>query len=1275
MKNLDELVDKKYRGLSPKALLKLPVSALKGVSEGDAKLLEESLQIRTIGDLASHWSVQNAQAIVTAAESRPPASGGTPELELDPRAATEGEAGGTTAPSYQLTYSSELMKNFKQATVMSPEEHFEALQTSTGLSMLFSISTDNVLYATVEQVGIQTGWTRFDLSSHTIAADFAGKSAYADTFATAQKAPSSSSAGGTIGLAMVVRETAGDHLYLSLGNSSSDTSWLSAVPWTAFPFDAPASPTQPNPAKVVIVGVYLSETTTGEYIVVDILRDSNAPKGLIHRYFIDPKKAGGHAWNSHDIGIDLEADLYTSALGRAAVKGSYGKIDGLYSLGRVDGKQQFIYTPIYNAFKPGNAAPVTRLQVPGNHELDAIAPCRRLDHATDLFVAADGGLYYFAAEAQKEVDGQPAVGVLLMQDPMLNGTTRLFAYTSGGRMVVFGLNGSNQVFYSACPLGQLTNASSWSRPLPILAGVNLLSPYLNVVNSGNTLFAASGEDLVKLSQCPDKLLWTSQKILLPRTSVRTKAQAFSSYTTQIQVLDGNNKPASKLNVQLTASSRGAFYINHLYYVLDNDPITVQTDGSGTLTLVEAVESLSARVLTVSLDGADSLRIDPMSKPMNKAANLNSADSLKNANIQKSDGSTQKLVGDGVSDTDLKAAATGISQLHTAYQDLSSKGTSSRAAAPDAEMSLEPRAAFDLGDAIEVAAGDLYQWLKTGVEHAIEIVKDAASDVWRAVVTIAGKVYHAILDAAEKVAGALEWVFNAIKAGIEKLIEYLMFLFEWQDITRTKNVLQSLVRLYVQDMIDRMDQIEEGFDEQIAKAQAAINNWAGITDWKGLGDAGSKPASSSTKANNADAPGGLLSHHFKNGVGDVVASALGGDSSGSSILQPLFDALDKEGQVLQDVYNQIYNIVKDFDSLSLEDILKKVVAILGDAVLGSTQVVIDALFEIAEALLKGAFEFLEAPIYVPVISDILEFFGVKIELSWLDLFCYMFAVPATLAYKIATGHAPFADDETVRTLINARSVADLPSSDSGASLELLPRALTGSSTGAAAPTSTASGLQKILQDWLPANVISPIFAIGHSVSGFCTLMLDFLDTFEVWEPTGENSFAIPSAILAIIGGVLGGIADYVGNKLPIKNMFVSLTNTGTLVVRIACKIGFAGPVQKKLGAGKLKFMAVADPRKIASMVDAVLVLPALICTCWHLGELAGVEASTERTVAILEETSNITAYVSRIAYTAAIWTPEDDEVSAAIKAAETAVMAIANIAYAGLQVAEVIVYLD
>ncbi len=64
---LKVLLDKGHEETSPKALLKASPSALAGVTEQDAKALQDAFGIKTIEDLATNKFVLWAQAIHTLA--------------------------------------------------------------------------------------------------------------------------------------------------------------------------------------------------------------------------------------------------------------------------------------------------------------------------------------------------------------------------------------------------------------------------------------------------------------------------------------------------------------------------------------------------------------------------------------------------------------------------------------------------------------------------------------------------------------------------------------------------------------------------------------------------------------------------------------------------------------------------------------------------------------------------------------------------------------------------------------------------------------------------------------------------------------------------------------------------------------------------------------------------------------------------------------------------------------------------------------------------------
>jgi hypothetical protein len=67
--NLDAFLDKDWANKSLADILKAPVSALKGVSEGDVELLTKAFNIKTVGDLGKNKFFRAAQLLAELAEA------------------------------------------------------------------------------------------------------------------------------------------------------------------------------------------------------------------------------------------------------------------------------------------------------------------------------------------------------------------------------------------------------------------------------------------------------------------------------------------------------------------------------------------------------------------------------------------------------------------------------------------------------------------------------------------------------------------------------------------------------------------------------------------------------------------------------------------------------------------------------------------------------------------------------------------------------------------------------------------------------------------------------------------------------------------------------------------------------------------------------------------------------------------------------------------------------------------------------------------------------
>ncbi|KAI2618346.1 hypothetical protein GGR54DRAFT_648116 [Hypoxylon sp. NC1633] len=379
---------------------------------------------------------------------------------------------------------------------------------------------------------------------------------------------------------------------------------------------------------------------------------------------------------------------------------------------------------------------------------------------------------------------------------------------------------------------------------------------------------------------------------------------------------------------------------------------------------------------------------------------------------------------------------------------------------------------------------------------------------------------------------------------------------------------------------------------------------------------------------------MFAHHFKSNVNQITVTST--FETPADVVQQaidgLLDAVSTEGDVLSGVYAKLIEVAESLDSLSVVDAIKKIAAILGEGMLSSVRVVVDALMEALAALAMDR----------------------DPEISFLDLFLWIGAVSFEIVYKIVYDETPFPDNSSVNAVISATSWDALLALFGGASSS------TAKVKGAVGAKSRTQAIS------LPHEVQKIIHIAGHASAGFTLFVGDFLVGFEAEAPTSENPFAIPAAILGVVVAVLEGGTEVLVPSCPIQNKIVSDVSTATTVAVIVSKIIFSGPVQSRLAVASSGFsgLAVGDGRATGSIVNSILVIPALFVTGWHFYELSQLPASEERSAAILGEVTNLTSYGSRICYAVAV--NDKDPVTQQIP---IIAMLACNVVSGGLQTAE------
>ena len=114
---------------------------------------------------------------------------------------------------------------------------------------------------------------------------------------------------------------------------------------------------------------------------------------------------------------------------------------------------------------------------------------------------------------------------------------------------------------------------------------------------------------------------------------------------------------------------------------------------------------------------------------------------------------------------------------------------------------------------------------------------------------------------------------------------------------------------------------------------------------------------------------------------------------------------------------------------------------------------------------------------------------------------------------------------------------------------------------------------------------------------------------------DNAFGMLSAVMGIIGALAAGGAEALVAKMAMDNTAISVLRKATTVATVASKIVFSGAGQKYLATSKLSFLEATDNRKVGTIFNSVLVLPAPICTCYHFAELTEKPESKIRSCAI------------------------------------------------------------
>ena len=934
--------------------------------------------------------------------------------------------------SIKFTCSSELIEFYKGIEFLSSEKEILGMCGESG-NRIFSIGDNGDFNLFCEKDHDSVGWEKFTLSDgikkvakneNIIVKQFCAKKKF-DKFH----------------IVAIANCDGCDKLFVSYSTDPT-------VPeWTEIPFD------DGNVQVKNIKSVFTSGCCDDFEVIADVVLPNNddQPNELISRYFVDWNDEIGddRKWHPHPLPADFD-NTVESCMGKMENE----DISGIYTFGSIGNIQQVIYTPLYNEYDLGCPPISARIQLPC--KVDAMTTQETEDGYTNLFMCGGGRLLVSTFDNQK--DGSAPV-TIVKSDAFYN-VKKLYAYRMKNRGLVFvwGYNGENKAFYCYGKDSCLDNADSWSQVFIHFDDVSYFCAYYNEKTESSSILAYTNDKKVRLgTQSPETTCWKYYYVSLPASEETVK---FDSYTTKITVTDENGMILPNKELWLQSKDYYCVYINNTYRSLDKKPIKVQTDINGVIKIVYQTSTLYSGEFYIyeneNANDSEKKEILAWNDATDRILALDSVDKIRNATIVDGNGKKKPLVDnvDSYSYNDLDAIAKSMETLAASKGDLLSsqvkglrKNTDFRGIfvtvnrgkckVYEGEESLKMAAQHKMihgitvlpdgsiqCDRMTVAVPNFGGPIKNFISDVVDAVKEAVETVWsytlriiegawNFIVEIGGKIYSFVIDCVDALASGIEIIWNAIKVTMKTIIEFVKFMFNWDDIKKTADVISHLFNLQLDNFSLNIEQGREKIKQFADEITEIIKKWADIDHIDGVNSNSICDMSNSeSQMTSSSVQKSYLTDYFTDNIGScrfddqVVSSyyAVYEDSAFKNFLED-------EKEILKNLMVSLKTeFTEDISTMDFITVTKKIIGLISTALIETAENGVELILDFVKDFLEKIKDFLNKKIYIPVLSNILEeWFGVP-QFSVLDVVSLVLAVPSSIGYKLITQQSLFTDEQ-------------------------------------------------------------------------------------------------------------------------------------------------------------------------------------------------------------------------------------------------------------------------
>lgn len=979
-----------------------------------------------------------------------------------------------------VSVSSELMEYTLQGALLSADENFplNVVEDSNGNSMVFAVMKDRQLHLVLNINGSETGWKAVNLSANIAKGTVA-------TYAVSQNR----SGGITVALAIV--EGGSHSLWISktLPNTAGDCERWERMEWAERPDVKPHIigslhlGTDDDKAGFPMLIAATRDSEVYDQAQHYIVQTAPGVQSGLWEQFPMPENAkeivaltpGSHA---------LGRGVYTLYRKESALRLVFTTVKDIY------GKPHNIELPVPQGARSLDALAAgskgfTDLYIGGDgiYRIPSRnqSSVKSRQYVAELAAAAStAGIKQIVAR-----DDENKISVWgLSQDNRLH-------YISGVKNAAVAAALETETENGAEDGGPLLAAddTAWEKSIVIRSGVSSLAPIRNSKQQADTVLMKEGENkLLVMAQAPETRLWSSTSISLPDDGRVRKLKAFatklhmkkadgSPYFPELEGKlaeaeaeangSGGNAAAEPLQFRLSASDYVQLEANGVSYTLNKgDAAMIAPDAYGDISIITLADDISTPVLYLehpSLSGK--ITINPAAKVHDGLNAIKSADDLVKAKLQ--DG--RELV-DEDRKKHLDAAVKGVRDLQKVAGDLPKDGSAANDHLPleavnDRKqwsgafgMSYSPEAglkhykeeealvmmssavALDMpgaanGDwfqeAVRRFAGDVLAWAKNALHEAYEFVVVKLGQAWQFALKIGREIYKFTMNCLSHVYSTLSWLLeNTLGIDLDKIVSWLGFLFNWDDVLATKKVLVQAVNNNMAFARSEIRQAEKKVDQFFNDIVHSLKNRRGeLKDLKGVNaalqtaDKGKKddaaPESKKALQFMEQSPAGHYSSYLMRGgvMHDKVMASLQAphvmNDSYMERLRKLFN--DTIVPTLHDVETDVKRFGEDFQRMFKDkelSVAQSLEMLAGDAAIGLLNVgknMIVSLFKVIEEVLHTIEDLINKDVNLPIISAFYKEFAKSDKMSVLDIISLLLAIPSTYAYKLLKGKAPFPKD--------------------------------------------------------------------------------------------------------------------------------------------------------------------------------------------------------------------------------------------------------------------------